>query len=382
MFTSRSTALVPKFNAKNERVKHRYLNFLAEARQLSAATVDQIAAAIADFERSTSYRDFGLFRPEQAQSYKHRLSNVANGATKRPLAKATINSRLAALKAFFQWLSQTQGFRRLNFCDAEYFNLTANDERIAKAVRERPAPTIEQIRHVLQAMPTGTALERRNRALIAFALLSGARDNAIASLSLKHVDIEQRRLDQDAREVRTKNAKTMTTWFFPVGKDIEAIFAEWMLFLRTEMLWGRDDPLFPATRIRVGDHGHFENCGLDRKHWRSAAAIREIFRNAFSLAGLPYFNPHSLRKTLVLCGYKQCDGDFEALKAWSQNLGHSQMLTTLSSYGNVRPERQAEILQRQGIEGIGPNASGQSRPDARTIQDVLAHLARTVHSAT
>ena len=35
----------------------------------------------------------------------------------------------------------------------EYFNPSANDGRIAKAVRERPSPSIEQIRHVLGTMP-------------------------------------------------------------------------------------------------------------------------------------------------------------------------------------------------------------------------------------
>jgi hypothetical protein len=150
-------------------------------------------------------------------------------------------------------------------------------------------------------------------------------------------------------------------------------------FLRTELLWGSDDPLFPASKIAVGESGHFENCGLDRKHWKSAAAIREIFRNAFALAELPYFNPHSLRKTLALYGLKQCHGDFEALKAWSQNLGHNQMLTTLSSYGNVPAERQAEILKRQRGDGICLNEGRQADPDARTIQTVLAHLARTVN---
>jgi hypothetical protein len=38
-------------------------------------------------------------------------------------------------------------------------------------------------------------------ALVAFTILTGARDGAIASLKLKHVDIEQRRLDHDARQV-------------------------------------------------------------------------------------------------------------------------------------------------------------------------------------
>jgi hypothetical protein len=35
-------------------------------------------------------------------------------------------------------------------------------------------------------MPVETAIERRDRALIAFTILTGARDGAIASLKLKH----------------------------------------------------------------------------------------------------------------------------------------------------------------------------------------------------
>ena len=162
-------------------------------------------------------------------------------------------------------------------------------------------------------------------------------------------------------------------------EDIETIVVEWVHLLRAEMLWGSDDPLFPASKIAVGASGHFENCGLDRKHWKSAAAVRDIFRDAFGAAGLPYFNPHSLRKTLALYGYKKCN-DFEALKAWSQNLGHTQMLTTISSYGNVPPERQAESLDSQRISASAVSGNG-GVPDAGTIQTVLAHLAKTVPKA-
>ena len=69
-------------------------------------------------------------------------------------------------------------------------------------------------------MPSESDIELRNRALVAFTLLTGARDGAIASLKLKHVDLEEGRLLQDAREVRTKFSKTITTWFFPVGDEI------------------------------------------------------------------------------------------------------------------------------------------------------------------
>jgi hypothetical protein len=93
-------------------------------------------------------------------------------------------------------------------------NVSANDERIAKAVRTRPAPSLDDIRMALAAMPIRTVLERRDRAVVAFALASGARDNAIASFSLKHIDIAARTVFHDARDVRTKNAKTFTSTFF------------------------------------------------------------------------------------------------------------------------------------------------------------------------
>jgi integrase len=76
--------------------------------------------------------------------------------------------------------------------------------------------------------PAAIEIERRDRALVAFTILTGARDGAIASLKLKHIDIDQGRVDQDAREVKTKFSKTFTTWFFPVGDDIRQIVVDWV----------------------------------------------------------------------------------------------------------------------------------------------------------
>src|SRR5277367_4948392 len=100
---------------------------------------------------------------------------------------------------------------------------------------------------MLDAMPTSNEMQQRDRALIAFALLSGARDMAIVSFKLKHIDIERELIEQDAREVRTKRAKTFTTWFFPVGDDIRKIFVDWVTFLRDQKGFETDDPLFPKT---------------------------------------------------------------------------------------------------------------------------------------
>lgn len=358
-----------KHHPENERIKRRYFIYLREAKRLSEHSVDQAAAAIAAFETATNYRDFRKFHIEQARRFKRVLDEQVNRKTGKPLAKATIHARLMALKAFFQWLADQPGYRsRIAYADSEYFNPSANDGRIARASKPRPVPTLEQIKLAIDDMPETTAIERRDRALIAFTILTGARDNAIASLKLKHVDIEKRTVFQDAREVRTKRAKTISSIFFPVGDEIEAIVVHWVEELRDELGFGPDDPLFPKTKIEIRD-GLFAPTGLDREHWRDAAPIRRIFRAAFEASGLPYFNPHSFRNTLASLGERLCTSP-EAFKAWSQNLGHDQVLTTLVSYGSVTLARQAEII---GSLGGGPDSSAPPEEiDPATLSAAIA----------
>ena len=81
---------------------------------------------------------------------------------------------------------------------------------------------------------------------------------------------------------------------------------------------GNDDPLFPATRIELGETRHFEATGIDRKLWSTASPIRSIFKQAFEAAGLPYFNPHSFRRTLAQLVETMCQTP-EQFKEWSQN---------------------------------------------------------------
>lgn len=253
------------------------------------------------------------------------------------------------MRAFFIWLAGQPGYKsRLSYADADYFNLAEKDVRIAKAERHKAFPSLEQVHHVIGTMPTGTAIELRNRALVAFALLTGARDGALASVRLKHVDLVQGCVYQDARDVRTKASKTFTTWFFPVGGDALHIVHDWCGYLRDTLLWGDDDPLFPPTQIGLGENGGFVPVGLRRGEcWQGAGPIRDIFRNAFTAASLPYFNPHSFRDTLVQHGERVCPS-IEAFKAWSQNLGHDRVMTTLTSYGTVAPHRQAELIRGMG----------------------------------
>jgi integrase/recombinase XerD len=358
---------MPTHHPDNERIKRQYFAFLKEAKRQSEDSVDAVAKALARFEADTHHRDFRAFHFEQAVAFKRRLADRDSQVTGAKLSKATLNSTLAYLKRFFQWLAQQPGYKsRLNYSDAEYFNLSEKDTRVAMARRERPAPTLEQIRHVIATMPTDTEIGRRNRALVAFALLTGARDGALATLRLKHLDLAAGSVYQDARDVATKFSKSFTTYFFPVGAEVVKIVEDWVTYLRQQKLWGNDDPLFPATRIELGETRHFEATGIDRKSWSTASPIRAIFKQAFEAAGLPYFNPHSFRRTLVQLGETKCQTP-EQFKAWSQNLGHEGVLTTFFSYGSVALRRQGELIHALASPQES-NASGADELAAAVVR--------------
>jgi hypothetical protein len=161
---------------------------------------------------------------------------------------------------------------------------------------------------------------------------------------------------QDARDVRTKRAKTFTSIFFPVGSDFEAIVGEWVAELKANT-FGLDDPLFPSTEVVPGPDRMFEARGLTRNHWKDAGAIRRIFREAFERVGLPYYHPHSFRHTLAVLGEKMHLTP-EEWKAYSQNFGHSSAMTTFNSYGPVAPHRQAEILNAMAQSKLGELKQG------------------------
>jgi integrase len=136
--------------------------------------------------------------------------------------------------------------------------------------------------------------------------LTGARDGALASFRLKHIDMTAQTLFQDAREVRTKGRKNFTSIFFPVGPQPLGVVGEYVSMLKADLNFSDDDALFPSTQIGRGDDRGFIAQGLSRTPWSGAGSIRKIFRDAFGAANLPYAKPHSFRDTSVLVS--ECAG--------------------------------------------------------------------------
>lgn len=361
-------------NAENERIKRRYALYLADANGASGATVNSALAALTRFEAATGHRPFRAFHIEQARAFKRKLLETKSAAGV-PLSLATAHHVCKALEAFFVWLASEPGFRsRLKHGDARYFRLNGNQVTAATSPRpEKPVPTIAQIERVLSAMPGETNIQRRDRALVAAALVTGARDGALRTAQLRHVDLTDGVFQNDGRAMNVKFGKVFPTWFFPVSELALTIFKEWVMDARDKLLFGETDPLFPATLVaRNAASGLFEPTGLTRDFWADANPIREIFRRAFNAAGLPYANPHSFRKTLAEEGRRRHGNDVERFQAWAQNLGHESLLTTLTSYGKIAPARQAAIIRASaGAAGQGDEPISDALRQ-RVLADLVA----------
>ena len=356
--------------AANERIKRDYLIYLKAAKRLSAPSIDKAAAAIDRYLDFGKGRDLKKFHRAHVTAFVEDFVSSTSPVTNKPLSASTINGTLKALRGFAHWLAEQPGYKRaISHTDAEYFGSSEAKAEARGSLREKTPPTVEEIHRVIALMPAETEIEKRDRAVVASTILTGARDAATASFQLKHVDIEQRVLVQDGRESKIKFGKRFRTWFFPVKGEAEAIVGDWVRLLRDGLGFGPDDPLFPRTKIGVGEGGGFEVAGLDRAPWSNAGPIRKIFRTAFERAGLPYANPHLFRDTLALYGLDVCP-TLRELQGWSQNLGHESLLTTIQNYAKFSDAEMAKLIQ-----GVGdPAPTPDIVETARALRALLSQL--------
>lgn len=336
-----------EYNPFNEALKKQYEDALIHGAYKESKTADAVWKSINLFEEFTGKKDFTSFNTEQAKDFKRWIIKKTN-AKGEPLSISTVRSTLANIRDFFKWLAtHPKCIRKVDGQAVAYLRMSNNDERAGRSTREQDVPTLEQVRMALEAMPTETAIERRNRAMIAFTALTGVRDAALISLKLSDVDLAKREIWQNPRHVKTKNRKGITTVFMAFDCLWEEIVMDWITYATTILHFGLQDPLFPKEGlISSPEKMKFESAGLVKEHWSNATPAREIFKNAFVGAGLSYFRPHSFRKMLVIWAMDNCS-QIE-VKAISQNLGHEHAMTTYNAYGNLNMQ-----TQRKAIMGIG-----------------------------
>tara|TARA_R100000005_G_scaffold96726_1_gene86828 strand:- start:15306 stop:16397 length:1092 start_codon:yes stop_codon:yes gene_type:complete len=339
-----------EYNPKNEVAKKQYEEALLHGKYRDPKTVKAVWNSINSFEAFTSYIDFKDVTTDHVKAFKASLEQEKNKAGEL-LSISTIRSILGNLREFFEWLAtHPQFIKKVDGRITQYFRLSDNANRAARASKEKTPPTLEELETTLKAMPYGTDIEKRDRAMFAFVILTCIRDDALVSLKRKDVDADRGTVWQDPKHVRTKRRKGILTKF--LGKPMplaEEIVMDWLKHLDEVLVIKPHDPLFPKTLMRNNPETMaFEAQGLSREHYANAAQVRDIFRAAFKAVGLPYYNPHLFRNTIVKWALKYMS-QYE-LKALSQNIGHEHLATTYSPYGKLSLDEQIDALEKIGAK--------------------------------
>ena len=337
-----------KRNADNLRIKRKYLVWMKDVRGYSEPSIDKAAAAISTYETFLAGKDFRAFHSERARAFKRHLASKRTASGKAPLSASTVNGILRELKAFFLWLADQTGYKsKITHSDAAYLTPDRKSENARRQTLWKPHPSPAQVCKLLDDMPTDTIVQRRDRALVAFLFLAASREGAAISLRLGDVDLANACVNFDGLKVNTKNGKTFTTGFFPIGGLAEPIVRDWIEELRADQMFSDADPLFPKSQVGTGHSRRFTVLGIDRAPWASPSSAAKIFKDAFRAAGLPPFSPHRVRDTIAELAKEHCRTP-EDYKAWSQNMGHDDLRTTIGSYLPV-----SDLEQGRLINGLG-----------------------------
>jgi integrase/recombinase XerD len=359
---------MPEYNPLNEPVKKQYEHSLLHGRGRDPKTVRAVWSDINLYENFTHNADFKTFDQEQAMTFKAWLEKQTN-KNGELLSLSTVRSTMNNLREFFLWLTiHPKYIGKVDGRAVPYLRLSDNANRAARATRDKPPPALEQLETTLSAMPETTDIEKRNKAMFAFVIITCVRNDALITLKMKDVDAEKKTVWQDPKHVKTKRRKGIVTGFVrAIMPQAEDIVLDWVKHATEVLKLKPNDPIFPKTRIAPGpETGAFEAQGLSHEHWANTQPVREIFKDAFEMVNVPYFNPHLFRKTVCKWALKNCT-QYE-FKALSQNFGHDHSMTTYNAYANLTEDQQLDAIANMG--------KADANLQSASMDDLLAEVAR------
>lgn len=352
----------------NERLKKRYREWLQGAKGYSEATIVAAERELSRWEEFTDFDDLGDFTIKRVNAFKKWLEDP--GAKIRPLS---LNSRyhcLHQLRQFFLWLEMQSGYKSKVSAEAiSYLSLDRKSVQTLTSPGPKRFPGLDYVKALAKAVEVRTEIDQRDRALIAFLLLSGMRDKAVTSLPLGCLDPVKMEVQQyPSKGVDTKFGKSFATTLLQFDATLVEYVLGWVTYLQAVKLFSSADPLFPRCKVVQAEGGlTFESREVEPVFWRGTGSIRLILKERAERAGLEYFHPHSFRHAHVHLALKYCH-TAEQIRAVSQNLGHENIGTTLTTYGKLDQYRVGEVISGLDLGGVKEN---DLDPEAQAALQVL-----------
>jgi integrase len=322
---------------KNEILIKQYTDYLINSKGVAKATKKIFLRSIRKFNK-VKIKDYSKLTINDIIEAKDTL--------KETLSDNTFIMYMKQLHNFYEWLSKQKGFKGLSD-KVEYFNLSKKDKKLEYCSKQefKEYPTLDYVKELVNSIPNETDTDKRNRALISLLCLTGARVDALVSLSMQCIDIDRLIVKQYPRfNTRTKFGKTIISKIFHFDNELVDIFVEWYNYLKDNG-FKKSDPLFPKLKITKDTNNlSFKRSELS-KEFMSATNFRKILSNLCKKQNITYYSPHRYRDLAInLIMSKIPYG--EEIKIISQNFGHSDIATTIDYYGSYNPNILVEKLEK------------------------------------
>lgn len=258
----------------------------------------------------------------------------------QPLAPASIVKCLANARQFFSF-ARAEWPLRYRPISESWIELL-QPPRVIRSDSRPPVRRIFELDAVqtIAAVATETLREERGKVAVCMLFLSGMRADALASLPISCVHLDERAIEQyPLLGVRTKNRKAAITFLLDIP-ELFAVVEHWDQRVRADL---PPNALWYATLARDGMALTATTEAVHRRY----DVVEEDVRLICDRAGVEYQPPHRLRHGHVVWALKQAR-TLADLKAISQNVMHSSVVITDGTYGRLVENDVSAVIARLG----------------------------------
>jgi len=352
-----------RVNFQNELIKRRFFKRLKDAEGCCDSTITTVENSLLLYDQFTKNADYKRFSSEIAKNFK-------DWVKKKQIAIATYRNYLRNVKKFFHWLSGEPGYKsKIKTNDIDYLNISKKDQRMANQRNFKNYPSLEYVKELVSAISAQTEIDKRDKALISFAVLTGMRDTAIATLPLGCVDDDTLIVRQNPKfGVETKFSKNIVSIIFEFDAELVQQVKSWIKYLKLKG-FGSQDPLFPRSKLLKDKNNlcFLKSVQVEPFFWKNSCPIRNIFKSRSDEAKLQYYIPHSFRDLAIELALKAANNG-EQIKAISQNFGHDEVITTFNHYANFNDNKIIDIVK---TIDFSPNRKGVDSKKLSQIKKLL-----------
>lgn len=355
-----------KSNVGNERLKHGFRRWLRVANKgRKQSTIAAADRAVRIWEEYSKWADFKKITLNSAAGFSDWLAERRFEG--RPLSAATRYQTVRFVRSFYQWLLTQPCKNRSVIARAiEYLSVDRETVQLAKSPGRRIAAPDGYPRLLADSIKITNELDLRDRAMISYLFLSGARVTATATMPLGCFDAKLGKAYQDPRSgVKTKNSKYIETTLWKFDPVLTQFLTDWAAFLREKKGFGDKDPLFPATKSpsSANEIGRVPT-EVEAKFWVDGSQITKILKQRALDAGMKPQECHSIRHLATQLALSKSPSDRER-KAVSQNLGHAHAVTTVDVYGHLEQPIVDEVIS--SMDFAAPTSGKLSRKQLETL---------------